>query len=288
MYLKIPKAKIARIQIVKTDRKLSLQQVVAKYKCDAAINGGLYDMHTGEINPIPLRINGQTIATSPDGYWCLAWDVGPDIKMIHSRDMTKYKNVVACSAMLKDGRHTDFHYQPAQGGIRGRTGIGCDKNNLHLFVSNDGSGALSPTALRSKMQSNGCLDAIMMDCGGSSQGFDGKKYYQSERRRVSYWICVWYKKDAVQKPVSPAPVPAPVACPYPIPTATLRRGNTGNTVRWVQWHLAKTVATTIKADGIFGAGTQRAVKKFQAKYGLTADGIVGRATREKMQEVCHG
>ena len=87
MYLKIPKAKIARIQIVKTNRKLSLQQVVAKYKCDAAINGGLYDMHTGEINPIPLRINGQTIATSPDGYWCLAWDVGPDIKMIHSRDI---------------------------------------------------------------------------------------------------------------------------------------------------------------------------------------------------------
>ena len=54
MYLKIPRTKIARIEIVKTDRKLSLQQVVAKYKCDAAINGGLYDMHTGEINPITI------------------------------------------------------------------------------------------------------------------------------------------------------------------------------------------------------------------------------------------
>ena len=134
------------------------------------------------------------------------------------------------------------------------------------------------------MKSNGCLDAIMLDAGGSSQMYDGKKYYQSERRRVAYWICVWYKKDAVQKPVSPAPV----ACPYPIPTATLRRGNTGNAVRWVQWHLAQTVTPTIKADGIFGTGTQRAVKKFQAKYGLDVDGIVGPATRKKMQEVCHG
>ena len=108
MYLKIPKAKIARIEIIKTDRKLTLQQVVAKYKCDAAINGGLYNMNTGKVNPIPLRINGKTIATSMDGYWCLAWDVGPDIKMIHSRDMAKYKNVLACAAMRKDGKHTDF------------------------------------------------------------------------------------------------------------------------------------------------------------------------------------
>lgn len=286
MYLKIPRTKIARIQIVKTDRKLTLQQVVAQYKCDVAINGGLYSMRTGKVVDIPLRINGKTIANHSDGYWCLAWNVGPDIRMIHSKDMEKYKNVLACSAMLKDGANTIFHYQPDQGGVRGRTGIGCDHDNLHLFVSNDGNGALSPTALRSKMKSNGCLDAIMLDAGGSSQMYDGKKYYQSERRRVSYWICVWYKKDAVQKPTSPTPVP--VACPYPIPTATLRRGNTGNTVRWVQWHLAKTVVPTIKADGIFGTGTQQAVKKFQAKYGLGVDGIVGRATREKMQEVCHG
>ena len=286
MYLKIPRTKIARIEIVKTDCKLTLQQVVAQHKCDAAINGGLYSMKTGKVVDIPLRINGKTIANHSDGYWCLAWNVGSDIKMIHSKDMEKYKNVLACSAMLKGGANTIFNYQPDQGGVRGRTGIGCDHDKPHLFVSNDGNGALSPTALRSKMKSNGCLDAIMLDAGGSSQMYDGKKYYQSERRRVSYWICVWYKKDTVQKPVSPTPVP--VACPYPVPTATLRRGNTGNTVRWVQWHLAKTVAPTIKADGIFGAGTQRAAKKFQAKYGLAVDGIVGRATREKMQEVCHG
>ena len=61
MYLKIPRTKIARIQIVKTDRKLSLQQVVAKYKCDAAINGGLYDMHTGR----PSLRHRMAIGASP-------------------------------------------------------------------------------------------------------------------------------------------------------------------------------------------------------------------------------
>ena len=84
MYVKIPKEKIARMEIVKTDCKMTLSQVVAKYKCHYVINGGLYDMKTGLVSKIPLRINGKTIATSSDTYWMLAWNVGPDICMIHS------------------------------------------------------------------------------------------------------------------------------------------------------------------------------------------------------------
>lgn len=283
MYLKISRSKIARIEIAKTDCKLTLQQVVAQYKCDAAINGGLYNMKTGKVVDIPLRINGKTIANHTDGYWCLAWNVGPDIKMIHSKDMEKYKNVLACSAMLKDGKHTDFHYDAAQGGVRGRTGIGCDTDNFHLFVSNDGNGALSPTALRSKMQANGCLDAIMLDSGGSSQMYDGKKYYQSEHRKVSYWICVWYKQKTAA-----APATTKKQCPYSVPTVTLRRGNAGNGVKWVQWCLQQTVAPRITVGGTFGPYTKTSVMNFQKRYGLSVDGIVGPTTRKKMQEVCCG
>ena len=67
MYVKIPKKDIERIKIVKTDCKLTLAQVVAKYKPDYAINGGLYSMKTGRVSKIPLRIDGKTIATSKDG-----------------------------------------------------------------------------------------------------------------------------------------------------------------------------------------------------------------------------
>jgi hypothetical protein len=90
------------MEIIITDRKLSLAQVIEKYKCNYAINGGLYDMKTGELCDIPLRVGGITMATSPCGYWMLAWNTGSDIKMIHSKDMSKYKYAIACATMLKD------------------------------------------------------------------------------------------------------------------------------------------------------------------------------------------
>jgi peptidoglycan hydrolase-like protein with peptidoglycan-binding domain len=52
----------------------------------------------------------------------------------------------------------------------------------------------------------------------------------------------------------------------------LKRGSEGQRVAQVQRILG------ISADGIFGSGTRRAVKRFQRRHGLTADGIVGPAT----------
>jgi peptidoglycan hydrolase-like protein with peptidoglycan-binding domain len=49
-------------------------------------------------------------------------------------------------------------------------------------------------------------------------------------------------------------------------------GNRGNDVKALQYLL------NISADGVFGSGTQTAVKNFQTSKGLTADGVVGPAT----------
>jgi peptidoglycan hydrolase-like protein with peptidoglycan-binding domain len=54
--------------------------------------------------------------------------------------------------------------------------------------------------------------------------------------------------------------------------AVLKRGSHGAHVVKVQRWLG------LHADGIFGPGTKRAVKRFQRRHGLTADGIVGPAT----------
>ena len=288
MYIKLQKNDIERIEIVKTNCKLSLAQVVAKYKPDYAINGGLYDMRTGVVNPIPLRINEETVATSTDGYWMLAWNDGPDICMIHSRTMDKYKYALACSTMLKDGANTRFIFTAAQGGTRGRTGIGIDKDNLHLLVTTDTNGAMSPYALRDKMKENGAKDAIMLDSGGSSQMYAKGKYYQAKKRKVSYWILIWTKKEIVTDPPKTTQKELPKTtsqCPFKEPTRTIKIGASGESVKWIQWHLRASTSPEMVVDGTFYTKTKAAVIEFQKKYGLVIDGIVGPATRTKMKKV---
>jgi lysozyme len=55
----------------------------------------------------------------------------------------------------------------------------------------------------------------------------------------------------------------------------------GDDVRAVQKALAK-LGFRISADGVFGSVTEKAVKDFQQKEGLTVDGIVGAGTRQKL------
>ena len=57
----------------------------------------------------------------------------------------------------------------------------------------------------------------------------------------------------------------------------LRRGDSGNAVTYLQTLLGDTGAA-LRADGIFGAVTEAAVKDFQAVNRLTMDGIVGPLT----------
>ena len=54
----------------------------------------------------------------------------------------------------------------------------------------------------------------------------------------------------------------------------LKRGSKGSHVKELQ------TALDISADGIFGSGTELAVRRFQSENGLTADGVVGTKTWE--------
>ena len=64
---------------------------------------------------------------------------------------------------------------------------------------------------------------------------------------------------------------------------TLRTGSTGSAVEQLQFWL-NTLAQyessipSLTVDGVYGTGTANAVRAFQRKYGLTVDGVVGRAT----------
>ncbi len=70
----------------------------------------------------------------------------------------------------------------------------------------------------------------------------------------------------------------------------LSLGDTGNDVQVIKYYLNVIAAyyntiPRIQVDQTFDAATEQAVRAFQQTFGLTADGIVGRDTWQKMDEV---
>ncbi|HEY1100284.1 MAG TPA: peptidoglycan-binding domain-containing protein, partial [Myxococcota bacterium] len=61
-------------------------------------------------------------------------------------------------------------------------------------------------------------------------------------------------------------------------TGTLRRSQQGPAVRELQVQLNARGAS-LQVDGDFGRSTQKAVRDFQRRHGVDADGIVGQDTR---------
>ena len=62
---------------------------------------------------------------------------------------------------------------------------------------------------------------------------------------------------------------------------TVKKGDKGTSVRWVQDKLKK-AGYKLSVDGIFGLGTLNAVKKFQKAKKLTVDGLVGPKTKQAL------
>ena len=98
---------------------------------------------------------------------------------------------------------------------------------------------------------------------------------------------------ATTAPAPPPPTAAPTtAAPPPATTApcrvvtlndTIRRGDCGDAVTFIQERLT-VLGFPAAPDGLFGPGTEAAVKDFQASRGLVADGIVGPLTWAKLVE----
>lgn len=68
-----------------------------------------------------------------------------------------------------------------------------------------------------------------------------------------------------------------------VPMYTLRKNSRGTAVKELQICLNAAIGANLKADGIFGNGTENAVKEFQKKYGLGVDGIYGAKSYNKMK-----
>ncbi len=81
-----------------------------------------------------------------------------------------------------------------------------------------------------------------------------------------------------------------ITSPGEYPGTALSVGSRGDDVKRMQFYLRIVARNNpnvpdLSADGIFGSGTQQSVIAFQNYYGLSADGIVGNLTWDKIYEV---
>ena len=68
-------------------------------------------------------------------------------------------------------------------------------------------------------------------------------------------------------------------------SSRLKMGSNGSAVKTLQKNLNTLIKAKLTVDGEFGTATYNAVIKFQTKYKLTADGIVGENTQKKINSL---
>ena len=94
----------------------------------------------------------------------------------------------------------------------------------------------------------------------------------NRQQRVQAMVEFRAQVAAIMGGTAPAPIPIPSSDSKNRPT--LRRGARGDLVKEIQEKV------DVTADGVFGAGTEAAVREFQHNHGMVPDGIVGPKTWE--------
>lgn len=114
------------------------------------------------------------------------------------------------------------------------------------------------------------LNNETVECGS------GVQYFSTRNKKWTHWAV----PACIEGEVEPIPVP-----PVPVTKPTLKRGSKGEYVTLLQTilHNKGYDLGLCGIDGDFGRATEKAVKQFQQDWGLTADGIMGAKTWEKLE-----
>lgn len=176
-------------------------------------------------------------------------------------------DVSANMTITKEQAHELFKHDISKyEGYVNNTGLNltqCQFDALVSFTYNCGAGNLQRLIKNRNFQQ--IADAMLLYVKDAS----GRTLEGLVRRRR--WERELFMRDGVD------------GCPYAVPTFNLRKGDSGNCVRWVQYMLVNH-GYHIDVDGIFGPKTDEAVRAFQADNPpLAVDGIVGPATRAKLE-----
>lgn len=249
------------------NKKMNASQVRTLTGADIVINGTLYNVNTWK--PVcDVKKDGVILSNDKYTYWGYGWDP-LDKRMVMCNNIITYDNYISCVALMKDGKDVTINANPDVARPAGRTAIGFKADgSMIIWCTGEGVDNMTLPTLRNNMRRLGCVDALALDGGGSSQlSQSGSKYVYSSRK-VQNYICIWKEKNNVKPNKSSKP------------SGTLKKGNSGPNVLWVQEQINKKMK--IPEDGKFNSILKDAVTLFQKLNNLTADGIVGSKTVSKL------
>lgn len=281
---------IEKLEIYQAKGSYTAAQLRTRLGCDYIINGGLYTMSTMKPN-CKLKVNGTVVVSDNYNYYGPSWN-NPPTDLAHRilpPDLASiaYDNAIACFAMKNNGVKSDMVVNGADantaiGYSTSRTAMGMKDGKLALYI---GSDSMKPSALYNYLDRQGWSDILMLDGGGSTQGYLGAGKQVTSSRKVHNYICVYLKKSnsgstggSSSGSSSTGSTDFTKPNPYTKPTRAIQYGMTGNDVKWVQYQLnVHEVACDV--DGSFGPAMLAAVKEFQKSHGLAVDGSAGPDTR---------
>lgn len=243
-----------RIELYPNPHGKTMAQVKNETGCTHIINGGLFDSLSSP--NCQLKINGRVYVDDGYRYWGFAWNDASDFAM--EIVPCNKSNYIACVDLLRNGQNGDMVVNPSIGGSRQRTAIGKTADgSIVLYCTQSGR---TPLEVREEMRNAGCVDALMLDGGLSSQcDFDG--WVLRADRKVHNFICIWAEGEDM----------------------VLKKGSKGAEVKELQNKLNK-LGYGLTVDGDFGTKTHNAVMHFQNYWGLSADGVVGSATQKRIDK----
>lgn len=198
---KIPFSDIEKVEIYINSKKQTMDQIKKSIGCDYIINAGLFDMNT--FKPVNyLTVNNKVLSVGGNPY---GYAFNKSSVVFSYNNNCKYPNFIGSyPCLLINGKVESFNTPSGLGGDRGRSAVGMTKDSFVLRCIPDVSGTSDYTLneLANDMKSLGCLNAINLDGGGSSQcDFKGQKITSS--RKVHNFICVWLKDNKTTTPTTP-------------------------------------------------------------------------------------
>jgi len=174
-------------------------------KADGIVNCMFYDMGYTQLLYNPCRINGEE---GENGWkvpvWGYGWNDDGALSFATQDTYKNYKNYISSEYLIVEGgKATSTKWSGLPDTVRGRTAIGLRADGgIAIYCGGDGTpGQCSLTKLREIMVKSGCITAIALDGGGSSQcHIKGNLKVNSSRaiRQYLYFKTSTLKNTAIQ------------------------------------------------------------------------------------------